>query len=62
MWYVKWRPFCLGLNLLNWDIPEEYVQYHGCWCPGFMDYEIINSRDNDFVCVNESHVFYVGGF
>ena len=29
---AKWRPLCLGLNVLN--TPGKLGQFHGCWCLG----------------------------
>ena len=47
---VKWRPFCLGLNVLSdLVLKQEYSGmirsiYHFCWCPGSLCPWVISSN------------------
>ena len=49
---AKWRPFCLGLNVLTCGdgvISVWLGQYHGCWCPGSLRRQDNSSHDIDYV-------------
>ena len=52
---AKWRPFCLGLNVLKGTtllvLRQEYSgrnrsQFHDCWCPG---YASISNHGIDYI-------------
>ena len=48
---AKWRPFCLGLNvlILDNDLSILHNQYHCCWWPGDTRSQGITNNDTDLL-------------
>ena len=46
---IHWHIYAaLGGDELNWNILGKLGQYHCCWCPGDLHYQVISSHGIDY--------------